>query len=103
SASTIMDGITIGALAGVNAGGSVTVGDSRHFWAAPFEQGDEFGGAGFPATVPPEALQQRVQGAAGANTTLVVVATDAILTKAQAHRCAVMAQTGLARAIYPVH
>jgi L-aminopeptidase/D-esterase-like protein len=39
----------------------------------------------------------------GANTTLVVVATDAILTKAQANRLAVMAQTGMARAIYPVH
>ncbi len=32
-----------------------------------------------------------------------MVATDAILTKAQAKRLAVMAQTGLARAIYPVH
>ncbi len=34
---------------------------------------------------------------------MVVVATDAILTKAQAKRLAVMAQTGVARAIYPVH
>jgi L-aminopeptidase/D-esterase-like protein len=32
-----------------------------------------------------------------------VVATDAIVTKAQANRLAVMAQTGMARAIYPVH
>jgi D-aminopeptidase len=32
-----------------------------------------------------------------------VVATDAILSKAQARRIAVMAQTGVARAIYPVH
>jgi L-aminopeptidase/D-esterase-like protein len=32
-----------------------------------------------------------------------VVATDAILTKAQAKRLAVMAQSGLSRAIYPVH
>ena len=29
--------------------------------------------------------------------------TDAILTKAQAKRLAVMAQSGLSRAIYPVH
>jgi L-aminopeptidase/D-esterase-like protein len=103
SASAVIDGIIVGVLATVNAGGSVTVGDSRHFWAAPFEQGNEFGGAGFPSAVPSEALQPRIKGAAGANTTLVVVATDAILTKAQAHRLAVMAQTGLARAIYPVH
>jgi D-aminopeptidase len=40
---------------------------------------------------------------ARASTTLVVVATDAILTKAQAKRLAVMAQSGLSRAIYPVH
>ena len=37
------------------------------------------------------------------NTTLVVVATDAALSKAQARRLAMMAQDGLARAIYPVH
>ena len=37
------------------------------------------------------------------STTLVVVATDAILSKAQAKRVAVMAQSGLSRAIYPVH
>lgn len=40
---------------------------------------------------------------AGTNTTLAVVATDAILTKAQAHRLAQVAHDGLARAINPVH
>ena len=39
----------------------------------------------------------------GSNTTIGVVATDAILTKAQAHRLAVTAHDGLARAINPVH
>jgi L-aminopeptidase/D-esterase-like protein len=48
-------------------------------------------------------VQPVIKGVPGANTTLVVVATDAILTKAQANRLAVMAQTGMARAIYPVH
>jgi L-aminopeptidase/D-esterase-like protein len=37
------------------------------------------------------------------NTTLAVVVTDATLTKAQAKRLAMIAQTGFARAIYPVH
>jgi L-aminopeptidase/D-esterase-like protein len=37
------------------------------------------------------------------NTTITAIATDARLTKAQCHRLAVMAQDGLARAIYPVH
>ena len=103
SASATLEGFTIGALAAVNAAGSVTVGDSRHFWAASFEQGKEFGGCGPASSIPAEPLQPKVKGSAGTNTTLVVVATDAILTKAQANRLAVMAQTGLARAIYPVH
>jgi L-aminopeptidase/D-esterase-like protein len=103
SASTIVDGITVGALAAVNAAGSVTIGDSRHFWAAAFERGKEYGGAGLPSALPPDALEPRFKGSAGANTTLVVVATDAILSKAEARRLAVMAQTGMARAIYPVH
>jgi L-aminopeptidase/D-esterase-like protein len=37
------------------------------------------------------------------NTTLAIVTTDAVLTKAQAKRVAIMAQSGLSRAIYPVH
>jgi D-aminopeptidase len=37
------------------------------------------------------------------HTTLAVVATDAALTKPQARRLAMIAQTGFARAIYPVH
>lgn len=40
---------------------------------------------------------------AGSNTTIGVVATDAVLTKAQAHRLAQVAHDGLARSINPVH
>jgi len=104
SASAQCGGITVGALAAVNAVGTVTVGDSRHFWASPYERGGEFGGHGAPARVPPEALTPHTKGTPpGTNTTLVVVATDAALTKSQAQRLAMMAQDGLARAIYPVH
>ena len=97
------DGFTIGALAAVNAAGSVIVGRGPWFWAAPFEVGGEFGGHGLPAAFPAQALDPVVKGGARENTTLVVVATDAILSKAQAKRLAVMAQSGLSRAIYPVH
>ncbi len=96
-------GLTVGALAAANAAGGVTIGDTPYFWAAPFEQGKEFGGRGWPQSLPPDALAFRSKGAPGANTTLAVVATDAKLSKAQCKRLAVMAQTGLARAIYPVH
>ena len=97
------EGHTVSALAVVNAAGSATIGDGPWFWAAPFEQDGEFGGRGMPAPMPPDALIPRLKGDARQNTTLVVVATDAVLTKAQAKRLAVMAQTGLARALYPVH
>ncbi len=40
---------------------------------------------------------------AGTNTTIGVVATDAVLNKVQAHRLAQVAHDGLARAINPVH
>jgi D-aminopeptidase len=104
SASAITaDGVAVGALAAVNAAGSVVVGGGPCFWAGAFEQNGEFGGHGFPATVAAEALSPRTKGSARESTTLVVVATDAVLTKAQAERLAIMAQTGLARAIYPVH
>jgi D-aminopeptidase len=96
-------GITVGMLVVVNAAGSVTVGDRAQFWAAPFERGREFGGRGFPDPLTADDLAFRSKGAPGQNTTLAVVATDAKLSKPQCHRLAVMAQTGLARAIYPVH
>ncbi len=96
-------GITVGALVAVNAAGTVTIGDGPHFWAAPFEQDDEFGGRGWPATFSADDLAYRSKGAPGANTTLAVIATDAQLSKPQVNRLAVIAQTGLARAIYPVH
>ena len=97
------DGHVVGALAAVNAVGSVTIGGGPWFWAAPFERDGEFGGRGWPATFPDEALEPVAKGGARESTTLVVVATDAALTKAQAKRLAVMAQSGLSRAIYPVH
>jgi L-aminopeptidase/D-esterase-like protein len=102
SAQTI-DGCTVGALAAVNAVGSVTVGGGPWFWAAPFEVDGEFGGLGLPNPFPSQALEPVTKGSARISTTLVVVATDATLTKAQAKRLAVMAQSGLSRAIYPVH
>ena len=93
----------VGALVAVNAFGSAVVGDGPHFWAAPFEVGDEFGGLGLPVPVPEEAHAFPARFAAGSATTLAVVATDAALTKAQCRRLAVAAQDGLARALVPAH
>jgi L-aminopeptidase/D-esterase-like protein len=100
-------GVKVAALAVVNAVGSVTVGDGPWFWAAPFEVEGEYGGRGLPPSFTPQMLAARLKGGPAAtaveNTTLAVVVTDAILTKSQAKRLAMIAQTGLARAIYPVH
>jgi L-aminopeptidase/D-esterase-like protein len=103
ASATTRDGHTVGAVVAVNAVGSVTVGAGPWFWAAPFELQREFGGRGWPAPMPADALALRTKGGPLAATTIALVATDAMLTKAQAKRLAVMAQDGLARAIYPVH
>ncbi|MEY9228985.1 L-aminopeptidase/D-esterase-like protein [Bradyrhizobium japonicum] len=91
----------------VNAVGSATVGDGPWFWAAPFEENGEFGGRGLPAKFTPDMLAMRIKGGPAAsareNTTIGAVVTDATLTKAQAKRLAMIAHTGFARAIYPVH
>jgi L-aminopeptidase/D-esterase-like protein len=100
-------GVRVAALAVVNAVGTATVGDGPWFWAAPFEIDGEYGGRGLPASFTPDMLMMRIKGGADAtpveNTTLAVVITDAMLTKPQAKRLAMIAQTGFARAIYPVH
>ena len=54
----IPGGFTVGALVVANPTGSVTMGDSKHFWAAPFEADGEFGGFGplpgpMPGMTPP--------------------------------------------------
>jgi D-aminopeptidase len=103
----LANGVRVAAIATVNAVGSVSVGDGPWFWAAPFEQNGEFGGRGLPPTFTPDMLAMRLKGGPAAtaieNTTLAVVVTDAILTKPQVKRLAMIAQTGFARAIYPVH
>src|SRR5690606_24674890 len=47
SASVVLEsGITVGALVAVNSLGTVTVGDTPQFWAAPWELEGEFGARG---------------------------------------------------------
>jgi len=102
SASCVLpSGLTVGALVVVNALGQATVGETRHFWAAPFEEGTEFGGLGPAPLLPQDVPLPRKR--LGEATTIAVVATDATLTKAQAHRMAVAAHDGMARALVPSH
>jgi D-aminopeptidase len=88
----------------VNPVGSVTIGDTPHFWAAPFERHGEYGGLGMPHPFPAEALQPRFKrGPAGQSTTIAVIATDAALDRTLLKRLAIMANAGMARAVYPAH
>lgn len=108
SASAVLEsGATIGALVAVNALGSVTFGQSHHFRAAAHEIGDEFGGLGLPHPLPADSAEIRTKMNLGqpkdANTTIAVIATDAVLTKAVCKRLAVAAHDGFARAIWPSH
>ena len=102
SASWRGDGATVGALAAINAAGNVVIGETEHFLAAPLELDAEFGGRGWPKAWPQSAHEPRLKGSPNQNTTLCVVATDAKLDRPRLLRLAIMAQAGLARAIYPV-
>jgi D-aminopeptidase len=99
----LSSGYTVGALVAVNALGSATIGDGAHFWAAMFERDAEFGGRGLPVPLPAPVIEPMLKGASVQNTTIAIVATDAPLTKPQCKRLAVMAQSGLARALHPIH
>ncbi len=110
SASFVLDsGVTVGALVAANPLGSVTTRGDRHFWAAPFEIGDEFGGLGPDpsAGLGQPQISRKSQAMCAdpqkANTTIAIVATDAALSKPQCQRLAVAAHDGIARAIVPAH
>jgi L-aminopeptidase/D-esterase-like protein len=100
AASWITDyGITVAAMVAVNALGSIVDPETGQLWESRLEIGREFGDQGKrKVRVPPAVEQAPVK-----NTTIGVVATDAILTRSQARKLAQMAQDGLARAIRPSH
>lgn len=93
-------GVTVGAIVAVNSAGNVA--DPRTGLPWMVEYAREFG------LVPPppeeiEAFGERDAELSPFNTTIAVVATDALLSPAACHRMAVAAQDGLARTIRPVH
>ena len=100
TASITVDGVTVGALIACNALGDVIDPDTAQVMAgARTDDGRALRDTrrALLRGQPPQPLL------AGTNTTIGVVATDAILTKVQAHRLAIAAHDGLARSINPVH
>ena len=95
----LASGLTVAAMVAVNSLGSVIDPATGQPWEIRIEQGAEFGKQGKRSVllpVPPKAE-------AGRNTTIGIIATDAVLTKAQAQKIAQMAHDGMARAIRPAH
>lgn len=85
-------GHLMGAVAAVNAMGDVVAAD-----------GSVLAGPGSVERLLEHGLGPTGPLEPGTSTTLAVVATDVPLTKTQAHRLAVVAHDGMARAIQPVH
>jgi L-aminopeptidase/D-esterase-like protein len=100
---TTARGFRVGAIVAVNAVGSAIIGYGPHFWAAPYERAGEFGGLGFPAPFPLDALTLRLKGDTPSNTTIAIVTTDAPLDKMEAKRLAIQAHDGMALALRPAH
>jgi L-aminopeptidase/D-esterase-like protein len=92
-------GISVGALVAVNSWGETVDPDTGTTIAGP--RGDRPGT--FIPTLDILRSSPPLSPFSGENSTIGIVATDAVLTKEQAYRLAIIAQTGLARTIRPVH
>ncbi len=101
TASTVLDSrVTVGAIVVVNSAGEVL--DPATGWPWMTELAAEFG-LRAPSADQLAAYAARHRDTSPLNTTIAVIATDAVLTKAGCRRVAVAAQDGLARAIRPAH
>ena len=110
TASIVLEnGVIVGAIVAVNSVGRTFNPETGELYAAFLELGDEFGDLTNPADLGfqgrPEdfALFGDGQDLVARNTTIGVIASNAVLDKAQAQKIAQMAQDGFARAIRPAH
>lgn len=100
TASLVLEsGITVAAVVAVNSLGSVINPQTGKVWEQDIEIDNEFAGQ----TKRRVQLPQAHSASPATNTTIGIVATDAIFTKVQATKIAQMAHDGLARAIRPSH
>ncbi|GAC1595326.1 MAG: P1 family peptidase [Candidatus Velthaea sp.] len=100
TASVALAGLTVGAIVAVNASGDIIDPRTKRVVAGARDRD------GIHPVDTTRALlrgEPAVRLRAGMATTIGVVATDAVLTKAQARKIAQMAHDGLARTIDPVH
>jgi L-aminopeptidase/D-esterase-like protein len=100
TASVTVGGVTVGALIACNAVGDVVDSDTAQVVAGA-RTADGLRLLDSRRALLRGELPQALLP--GTNTTIGVVATDALLTKAQAQRLALAAHDGLARSIFPAH
>jgi len=100
TASATLDGVTVGALVACNALGDVIDPHTGHIIAGARTSDGKALLDSRRALLRGDSLTPIL---AGANTTIGVIATDALITKAQATRLATTGHDGLARSINPVH
>ena len=100
TASVTVEGITVGALVACNAVGDVLDPDTAQVVAGSRTRNGKSLLDSRRALLRGETPKPLL---AGTNTSIGVIATDAVITKAQASRLATMAHDGLARSINPVH
>lgn len=93
------NGLIVGAIVAVNAVGDIIDPYTGKVVAGTLNPDDTFA----DARVLMRTGANVRQGRPGENTTIGLVATNARLTKAEAHRMALMADDGFARAIFPSH
>lgn len=116
ASTTLASGVTVGVLAAVNAAGSAQSPATGALYGELFGELWDGGSSPVPDAGRHAAAQRQLAQAreetsnrsAGVlhppfNTTLAVVATDALLSRAQAQKLAGTAHDGLARAVRPVH
>lgn len=107
ASTTLPDGTVVGALAVVNAVGSAVDPETGELWAARHCLDGDLPGLQRPHPRDLDAARQRAAEHPDPRpplaTTLVVLATDTTLTKAQCQKVSGIGHDGLARAINPVH
>ena len=96
---TLPNGLSVGAIVAVNAVGDIIDPDTGTVIAGARTADGKLADARALLRTGQTGARPR----AGENTTIGLVATNARLTKAQAHRMALMADDGFARAIFPSH
>ncbi len=98
-------GVTVAALVAANSAGEIVDPERGTLYGAELGLPGEFAHVRPPRPEDVERARGRAGEARGllANTTIGVVATDAVLTKAEAQKMAGIAHDGLARAVRPAH